>query len=87
MKKYVKPVVLSEKFMETSALACGKTPVPPPGSRHWNTTYETFTGHLGIGFGTEQSVSGQGGVGFGPGSTSFSYGYSGLCTNWVTLAS
>jgi hypothetical protein len=50
--------------------------------------YDTFTGHLGSGFGTSSSVSpGQAGVGFGPGGTSASYWYGGLCGNWVTLAS
>ena len=86
MKKvYRRPTLVSEKSFETSALACGKTATPPPGSHHFYSAYDTFTGHLGGGFGASASVSGSGGVGFGPGGTSQSYQYSGLCINWVTM--
>ena len=89
MKKYSKPTIFTEKSFETSALACGKTATPPAGSHHMASAYDTFTGHLGPQFGSiSSSVSpGQAGVGFGPGGTSQSYGYAGLCGNWVTLAS
>ena len=88
MKKYSKPTIFTEKSFETSALACGKTATPPAGSWHTGAAYDTFTGHLGPGMGANSSVSpGQAGVGFGPGGTSASYVYSGLCGNWVTLAS
>ena len=88
MKKYSKPTIFTEKSFETSALACGKTASPPAGSHHMASAYDTFTGHLGAGFGASSSVSpGQAGVGFGPGGTSQSYWYAGLCGNWVTLAS
>jgi hypothetical protein len=76
MKKlYVSPAVVSEGSFETSALACAKTADPPPGSCHF-----------GPGFGAHQSATGSVGIGFGPGGTSLSYFYSGLCINWVTLA-
>jgi hypothetical protein len=87
MKKlYVSPAVVSEGSFETSALACAKTADPPPGSWHVYTPYDTFTGHFGPGFGAHQSATGSVGIGFGPGGTSLSYFYSGLCINWVTLA-
>lgn len=86
-KTYRKPEILSEEGFESSALACGKTASPPPGSRHFGNAYDTFTGHLGTGFGGSSSVSGSAGVGFGPGGTSGSYGYSGLCGTWVTMTS
>ncbi len=87
MKTYKKPTIESDVFFETSALACGKTPIPPAGSHHFVYTYDTFTGHLGAAMGTQSSQSGQAGLGFGPGNTSMSYGLGGICTNWVTLAS
>ena len=82
---YRPPVILSEKTFETSALACGKSPYADPGSWHFTSAYDTFTGHFGPGMGAG-STSGQLGVGFGPGGTSSSYSYSGLCSNWVGLA-
>ena len=87
MKKYSKPVIVTEKSFETSALACAKTPCPPPGSWHMGSAYDTFTGHFGGGFGGSESVSGSAGIGFGPGGTSQSYVYSGMCGNWVTYSS
>ena len=90
MKKalYKKPVIKSEKSFETSALACAKTTDPPPGSWHTGSAYDTFTGHLNSGMGANESVfPGNVGVGFGPGGTSAFYAYSGLCGNWVMLAS
>jgi hypothetical protein len=88
LKKYSKPTIFTEKSFETSALACGKTATPQAGSHHMASAYDTFTGHLGSGFAASSSVSpGLAGVGFGPGGTSQSYGYAGLCGNWVTLAS
>lgn len=85
MKKYSKPTIFTERSFETSALACGKTATPPAGSHHMGSAYDTFTGHFGVGLGS--TSTGSAGVGFGPGGTSQSYGYSGLCGNWVTLAS
>ena len=85
--RYRKPFIGTEKFFETSALACGKTPNPPAGAHHWSFAYETFTGHLGPGFGTDSSVFGQAGLGFGSAGTSLSYSLEGLCSNWVLLAS
>ncbi len=88
MKVYAKPEIQSETCFECDALACGKNPVPPAGSHHFRSAYDTFTGHLGAAMGTGSSVSpGQAGVGFGPGGTSQSYAYYGLCSNWVSLAS
>ncbi len=88
MKKaiYSKPRIATEKTFETSALACGKTTDPPPGSWHTGSAYDTFTGHLGPGMASE-SASGSAGIGFGPGGTSGSYVYSGMCGNWVTYSS
>ena len=84
-KSYKPPWITSESSFETSALACAKTATPPPGSHHFYASYDTFTGHFGPGFGGNQSATGSAGVGFG---TWFSggYNYSGLCINWVTLA-
>jgi hypothetical protein len=88
LKKYSKPTIFTEKSFETSALACGKTATPPAGSHHFASAYDTFTGHLGSGFGASESVTpGQAGVGFGPGGTSQSFSYVGLCGSWVTLVS
>ena len=84
-KNYRSPTILSEESFETSALACGKQPTPPPGSHHFYSAYDTFTGHLGGGMGATASQTGSAGVGFGPGGTSQVYGYSGLCVNWVSL--
>ncbi len=83
-KPYVSPAVVSESSFETSALACAKTAHPPPGSWHFYSAYDTFTGHLGPGFWPNASQSGSGGVGFG--GTSNSYAYSALCLNWVTMS-
>lgn len=85
-KNYCRPSVLTEKCFETSALACGKTTDPPPGSWHFINWYDTFTGHFGGGFGGSESVSGSAGIG-GIGNTSQAYPYSGLCTNGVTFNS
>lgn len=82
-RTYRKPDIQSEVSFETSALACAKTPDPPPGSWHLGSAYDTFIGHFGEGFGGSESVSGSAGIGFGPGGTSSSYAYSGMCGNWV----
>lgn len=86
-RDYIKPSIMTEKRFETSALACGRTSSPPPGSWHFSSAYDTFTGHFAGGFGGSESVSGSAGIGFGPGGTSQSYGYSGLCGNWITYSS
>jgi len=86
-EKYATPRISTEKSFDTSALACGKIPDPPPGSYHWESAYDTFVGHFGPRMGASQSVSGSRGVGFGPGATSQSYSYSGLCLNWITYSS
>jgi hypothetical protein len=84
---YRAPSIESARCYETSALACGKTNDPPPGSRHWGTFYQnSFTGHFGPGFGASESNSGTIPPGTGA-VTSMSYPYSGLCTNWVTWQS
>ena len=87
MKRYTKPSIASQQCFESSALSCGRTPDPPAGSHHMASAYDTFTGHLGPGFGANSSVTSSAGVGFGPGGTSASYGHAGLCGNWVMLAS
>ncbi len=84
---YTKPRIISAVCFESSALACGKTTDPPPGSFHGSSAYDTFTGHLGPGMGTASSQSpAQAGIGMGI-ATSTSYGFIGLCTNWVTMSS
>ena len=85
--KYVTPRIVSKKSFETNAPGCGKLPVPPPGSWHFSSAYDTFIGHFDSGFGGSASVSGSVGVGYGPGGTSQSYSYAGLCANWVTFSS
>ena len=82
---YGKPVIQTEQTFETSALACGKTSASDPGSHHFASAYDTFTGHFGPG--RTESASGSAGVGFGPGGSSQSYNYAGLCGNWVQMAS
>jgi hypothetical protein len=84
---YRKPVICTEKSFETTALSCGKTTSSDPGSWHFGSAYDTFTGHLGPGLGASESDSGSAGVGFGPGGTSQSYAYAGLCGNWVQFMS
>ncbi len=95
-KPYAPPWIVSERSFETNALDCAKSSPPPPGSHHFYSAYDTFTGHFGAGFDqpyghTPQdpnaSVSGSAGIGWGPGGTSNSYQYSGMCLNWVTLSS
>jgi len=86
-RNYVKPSIISDKCLETTALACGLTANAPPGSWHMSRSYDTFTGHLVSGFGASDSVSGSAGVGFGPGGTTQSYFMGGLCGNWVTYSS
>ncbi len=85
-RTYLKPDIQSELSFETDALACAKNPDPPPGSWHFGSAYDTFTGHRGDGFGGSESVSGSAGIGYGPGGTTQSYAYSGLCANWVTFS-
>ena len=85
MKKYDKPDIISNKCFETSALACGKSATAPAGSHHFTTTYDTFTGHLGPFMGSAESQSGAIGLAYGPDSRTMSYGYAGLCANWVTM--
>jgi hypothetical protein len=89
-KDYRKPTVFTEKSFETSALSCAKTTDPPPGSWHFSSAYDTFTGHLGGGFGASASVSGSAGIGFGTGGTTMSYRFGaagGLCLTWITYSS
>jgi len=86
-RSYTPPVILTERCFETSALGCAKQLGMPPGSWHFGSPYDTFTGHLGSGFGASESVSGSAGVGFGPGGTSGSYNYSGMCENWISYSS
>ena len=86
MRKYCKPFIISQRSLETSALACGKTTDPPPGSFHFSSSYDSLTGHFGPGFGGSESVSGSAGTGW-PHGGSTSYPYSALCTNWVTFSS
>ncbi len=89
-KSYGKPELLTQTSFETSALSCAKTPGdPPPGSWHFSSAYDTFTGHFGPGFGGSESLTGSAGIGFGPGGTSASGGYGAYlqCTNWVTFSS
>ncbi len=83
---YRTPFIESERCYETSALACGKTTDPPPGSFHFG-HYLNMTGHIGPGFGGSESVSGTGMASTAPGLFSQSYQYSGLCLNWVTWQS
>jgi len=87
MKVYSKPIVVSDRSFETNALACGKTPDPPPGSWHFAYDYETFTGHFGPGFGGSESQTGSAGLGFGPGGASNSGTISIMCGVWITLSS
>ena len=84
---YRKPTIITEKCFETSTLACGKTPQPPPGFFHSGNAYDSFTGHFGMGFGGQESNSGSAAVGFGPGGTSASGTYSVLCGTWITYNS
>jgi hypothetical protein len=81
-KRYAHPRIRSEKSFETSALACAKTSPPPPGSWHFGSPYDTFTGHFGFSV-AQNSQSGSMGIGFGPGGTSLSYMHSILCPGWV----
>jgi hypothetical protein len=84
-RPYGKPVIETTRTFETSALACAKTPDPPPGSYHMPPGGPYVTGHFGPGFGGDESLSGSAGTGWPPGSTS--YPYSGLCLTWVTYSS
>jgi hypothetical protein len=91
-RKYGAPWIVSQKSFETNALDCAKGPQPPPGSHHFYSAYDTFTGHFGAGIteelhGVSASATGSAGIGFGPGGTSQVYQYSGMCLNWVTLSS
>ena len=86
-RRYRMPQMESQQSFDTSALGCGKTTDPPPGSFHWGSAYDTFSGHFGPGFGGSESVSGSAGVGFGPGATSQSYNYYGMCMNFILYSS
>ncbi len=81
-RPYLTPSMISETCFETTALACAKMNSAGPGSWHFSSAYDTFTGHFGENMGTQESISGSTGVGFGPGGTTQSYVYTGLC-NWV----
>ena len=89
MLKYNKPSMVSEKSFENSALACGKTTNPPPGSYHFMDGSATFTGHAGPAFGGSESISGGSGHSqlYVPGNSSDSISFSGLCLDWVTYSS
>jgi hypothetical protein len=84
-KPYAPPSIVSDKNLEIDALGSARTASPDPRSRHFYAAYDTWTGHLGPGFGVSASQVGSAGVGFGPGGTSQVYGYSGLRVNWVSL--
>ena len=85
---YCKPAIRTENSMETSALACAKTPDSFYGSWHFSSAYDTFTGHLGGGFGGSESLTGSAGIGWGPGGTSMTTTYLGsMCGNCVTYSS
>ena len=84
---YAKPRIITCSSFESSALSCGKTTDPPPGSFHVGHAYDTFSGHFGGGFGGSESLTGSAGLGFGPGGTSASSDYSGICGNWITYSS
>ena len=86
-RQYAKPIVTTEKCFETSALSCAKTSVPPYGSWHFGSAYDTFTGHFGPGVGANASMTGSTGIGYGPGGTTLSYYYDGMCSNWVMFNS
>lgn len=83
-KSYGPPTIMSEDAFEAAALACGKTNPPPPGSFHFTAQVWGFTGHLGPGMAGQESESGSAVI-WSP-MSSPSYPYSGLCINWVTLA-
>lgn len=85
-RHYHAPGISTDRCYETSALACGKTGDPPPGSFHFGQGIN-LTGHLGPGFGGSESVSGTAIVSTSPGLFSQSYSYSGLCLNFVTWQS
>ncbi len=85
-KMYRSPTIDSHRSYETSALACGKTSSPPPGSFHFAHGLN-LTGHMGPGFGGSESYSGTAIVSTSPGLFSQSYSYSGLCLNWVSWQS
>ena len=89
MRKYSKPSMESEQSFEKSALACGKTTDPPPGSYHFKDGTATFTGHAGPGFGGSESISGGSGSPhmYVPGKASESISFTGLCLTWVTYSS
>jgi hypothetical protein len=84
-REYRRPGIQSERVFETSALACGKTVNPPPGSYHIRPGGPYWTGHFGPGMGGYESLSGSVGTAWPPGSTSVAY--STLCTNWITFHS
>jgi hypothetical protein len=83
-RSYARPTIVSEDAFEASALACGKTNPPPPGSYHFTFQGGVFTGHFGPGFGAQESMTGT--VGPQTPASSSSYYYAGLCINWVSLA-
>ncbi len=86
-RSYQAPSMDTERCFESSALSCGKTSDPPPGSFHFGTPDQNwFTGHFGPGMGGSESYSGTVPPGTMP-VTSQSYAYSGLCLNWVTWQS
>ena len=85
-RAYRPPSSSSEKCYETSALACGKTSDPPPGSYHFRPQI-FLAGHWGPGMGAYESTSGTFMSGTSPMMESQSYSYAGLCSNWVSWQS
>jgi len=85
-RAYRPPAIESEKCYETSALACGKTTDPPPGSYHFR-PFIHLSGHFGPGMGPQESESGTFMSMTSPMLESQSYSYAGLCSNWVSFQS
>jgi hypothetical protein len=93
MKKYYRrPIIFSEKAWETSALTCGLYSLPPAGSHHMTSAYDTFKGHTGSWLGSYPTyftvtANTTTGTGYGTGCTSQYLDYTTACVGITSIMS
>jgi hypothetical protein len=90
-RMYKRPSIFSEKTYETYALSCAKIHIPPSGSFHLTSAYDTFVGHTGTwlgGYPTFFTVTANTttGIGYGTGCTSQYMDYSTACVGITSIS-
>lgn len=91
-KEYKRPRSFSEKTFETYSLACAKLGgIPPAGSHHLTSAFDTFNGHTGTwlgGYPTFFTVTANTttGCGYGTGCTSQYLDYTTACVGITSMS-